>query len=104
MDEAVSYSKETINKIQKIFESSTIKLHFGFNEEEFKKLSDALLSSDSDKKIDITGQIAESKKEVSELAEKLAEVNELLNSADSKDLVLKDLINLQKKFQKVLLN
>lgn len=89
MDEAVSYSKETINKIQKIFESSPIKLHFDFNEEEFKKLSDALLSSDSDKKIDITGQIAESKKEVSELAEKLAEVNELLNSADSKDFSFK---------------
>lgn len=89
MDEAVSYSKETINKIQKIFESSPIKLHFDFNEEEFKKLSDALLSSDSDKKIDITGQIAESKKEVSELAEKLAEANELLNSADSKNFSFK---------------
>ena len=89
MDEAVSYSKETINKIQKIFESSPIKLHFDFNEEEFKKLSNTLLSSDSDKKIDITGQIAESKKEVNELAEKLAEVNELLNSADSKDFSFK---------------
>lgn len=89
MDEAVSYSKETINKIQKIFESSPIKLHFDFNEEEFKKLSNTLLSSDSDKKIDITGQIAESKKEVNELAETLAEVNELLNSADSKDFSFK---------------
>ena len=89
MDEAVSYSKETISKIQNIFESSPIKLHFDFNEEEFKKISDALLSSDSGKKIDITGQIAESKKEVNELAEKLAEVNELLNSADSKDFSFK---------------
>lgn len=89
MDEAVSYSKETISKIQNIFESSPIKLHFDFNEEEFKKISDALLSSDSDKKIDITGQIAESKKEVDELADKLAEVNELLNSADSKDFSFK---------------
>lgn len=71
MDEAVSYSKETINKIQKIFESSTIKLHFGFNEEEFKKLSDALLSSDSDKKIDITGQIAESKRRLVNLLRNL---------------------------------
>lgn len=89
MDEAVSYSKETIIKIQNIFESSPIKLHFDFNEEEFKKISDALLSSDSGKKIDITGQIAESKEEVNELAEKLAEVNELLNSADSKDFSFK---------------
>ena len=89
MDEAVSYSKETISKIQNIFDSSPIKLHFDFNEEEFKKISDALLSSDSGKKIDITGQIAESKKEVNELAEKLAEVNELLNSADSKDFSFK---------------
>ena len=89
MDEAVSYSKETISKIQNIFESSPIKLHFDFNEEEFKKISDALLSSDSGKKIDITGQIAESKKEVNELADKLAEVNELLNSADSKDFSFK---------------
>ena len=89
MDEAVSYSKETISKIQNIFESSPIKLHFDFNEEEFKKISDTLLSSDSSKKIDITGQIAESKKEVNELAEKLAEVNELLNSADSKDFSFK---------------
>lgn len=89
MDEAVSYSKETISKIQNIFESSPIKLHFDFNEEEFKKISDVLLSSDSDKKIDITGQIAESKKEVNELAEKLAEVNKLLNSADSKDFSFK---------------
>lgn len=89
MDEAVSYSKETISKIQNIFESSPIKLYFDFNEEEFKKLSDTLLSSDSGKKIDITGQIAESKKEVNELAEKLAEVNELLNSADSKDFSFK---------------
>lgn len=89
MDEAVSYSKETISKIQNIFESSPIKLHFDFNEEEFKKISDALLSSDSDKKIDITGQIAESKKEVDELADKLAEVNELLNSVDSKDFSFK---------------
>ena len=89
MDEAVSYSKETISRIQNIFESSPIKLHFNFNEEEFKKLSDALLSSDSGKKIDITDQIAESKKEVNELAEKLAEVNELLNSADSKDFSFK---------------
>lgn len=89
MDEAVSYSKETISKIQNIFESSPIKLHFDFNEEEFKNLSDALLSSDSGKKIDITGQIAESKKEVNELAEKLAEVNELLNSSDSKDFSFK---------------
>lgn len=89
MDEAVSYSKETISKIQNIFESSPIKLHFDFNEEEFKKKSDTLLSSDSDKKIDITDQIAESKKEVNELAEKLAEVNELLNSADSKDFSFK---------------
>ena len=89
MDEAVSYSKETISKIQNIFESSPSKLHFDFNEEEFKKISDTLLSSDSDKKIDITDQIAESKKEVNELAEKLAEVNELLNSADSKDFSFK---------------
>ena len=89
MDEAVSYSKETISKIQNIFESSPIKLHFDFNEEEFKKISDALLSSDSGKKIDITGQIAESKKEVNKLAEKLAEVNELLNLADSKDFSFK---------------
>lgn len=89
MDEAVSYSKETISKIQNVFESSPIKLHFDFNEEEFKNLSDALLSSDSGKKIDITGQIAESKKEVNELADKLTEVNELLNSADSKDFSFK---------------
>lgn len=89
MDEAVSYSKETISKIQNIFESSPIKLYFDFNEEEFKKLSNVLLSSDSGKKIDITGQIAESKKEVNELVEKLAEVNELLNSADSKDFSFK---------------
>ena len=89
MDEAVSYSKETISKIQNIFESSPIKLYFDFNEEEFKKLSNVLLSSDSGKKIDITGQIAESKKEVNELADKLAEVNELLNSADSKDFSFK---------------
>lgn len=89
MDEAVSYSKEIISKIQNIFESSPIKLHFDFNEEEFKKLSDTLLSSDSGKKIDITGQITESKKEVNELAEKLAEVNELLNSTDSKDFSFK---------------
>lgn len=89
MDEAVSYSKETISKIQNIFESSPIKLYFDFNEEEFKKLSNVLLSSDSGKKIDITGQIAESKKKVNELAEKLAEVNELLNSADSKDFSFK---------------
>ena len=89
MDEAVSYSKETISKIQNIFESSPIKLYFDFNEEEFKKLSNALLSSDSGKKIDITGQIAESKKEVNELADKLTEVNELLNSADSKDFSFK---------------
>lgn len=89
MDEAVSYSKETISKIQNIFESSPIKLHFDFNEEEFKKISDTLLSSDSGEKIDITGQIAESKKEVNELAEKLTEVNELLNSADSKDFSFK---------------
>lgn len=89
MDEAVSYSKETISKIQNIFESSPIKLHFDFNEEEFKKISDTLLSSDSGKKIDITDQIAESKKEVNELADKLAEINELLNSADSKDFSFK---------------
>lgn len=89
MDEAVSYSKETISKIQNIFESSPIKLHFDFNEEEFKKISDTLLSSDSGKKIDITGQIAESKKEVNELADKLVEVNELLNSADSNDFSFK---------------
>lgn len=89
MDVAVSYSKETISKIQNIFESSPIKLHFDFNEEEFKKISDALLSSDSGKKIDITGQITESKKEVNELADKLAEINELLNSADSKDFSFK---------------
>ena len=89
MDEAVSYSKETISKIQNIFESSPIKLHFDFNEEEFKKISDTLLSSDSGKKIDITGQIIESKKEVNELADKLTEVNELLNSADSKDFSFK---------------
>ncbi len=89
MDEAVSYSKEIISKIQNIFESSPIKLHFDFNEEEFKKISDTLLSSDSGKKIDITGQITESKKEVNELAEKLAEVNELLNSTDSKDFSFK---------------
>lgn len=89
MDEAVSYSKETISKIQNIFESSPIKLHFDFNEEEFKKISDALLSSDSGKKIDITGQIAESKREVNELADKLTEVNELLNSADSKNFSFK---------------
>ena len=37
----------------------------------------------------LTGQIAESKKEVNELADKLAEVNELLNSADSKDFNFK---------------
>lgn len=89
MDEAVSYSKETISKIQNIFESSPIKLYFDFNEEEFKKISDTLLSSDSGKKIDITGQIAESKREVNELADKLTEVNKLLNSADSKDFSFK---------------
>lgn len=89
MDEAVSYSKETISKIQNIFESSPIKLYFDFNQEEFKKISDTLLSSDSGKKIDIAGQIAESKREVNELADKLTEVNKLLNSADSKDFSFK---------------
>lgn len=89
MDEAVSYSKETISKIQNIFESSPIKLYFDFNQEEFKKISDTLLSSDSGKKIDIAGQIAESKREVNELADKLTEVNKLLNSADLKDFSFK---------------
>lgn len=89
MDAAVSYSKETISKIQNIFESSPIKLHFDFNEEEFKKISDVLLSSDSGKKIDITGQITESKKEVNELTDKLAKINELLNSTNSKDFSFK---------------
>lgn len=89
MDEATAYAKETVNKIQTIFESSPIKLHFDFNETEFKEISNALLSSNSEKKINITSQIAESKKEVNELASSLENVEKILTSTEKKNISFK---------------
>lgn len=89
MDEAVSYAKETIGKIQGIFENSPIKLHFDFNEEEFKTLSNALLSGESDKKIDLTGEVSKVKKEVDSLATSLEKVEEILSTTDDKKVSFK---------------
>ncbi len=84
MDEAVSYAKETIEKIQNIFESTPIDVKFNMSQEELDKIQNFVLSNKDGEAIDISGQVTKTKTEVKELAEGLEKVKEILSSTDGK--------------------
>ena len=84
MDEAVSYAKETIEKIQNIFESTPIDVKFNMSQEELDKIQNFVLSNKDGKAIDISGQVTKTKTEVKELAEGLEKVKEILSSTNGK--------------------
>lgn len=84
MDSAVSYAKETIGKIQEIFDKNLIGVKFEISQEEMDKIQNFVLSNKDGKKIDISGQITKAKQEVEELNESIEKTAKLLDDTKSK--------------------
>lgn len=84
MDTAVSYAKDTIDKIQDVFDKNLIKVKFDINQDELDKIQNFVLSNKDGKKVDISGQITKAKQEVEELNESIEKTAKLLDDAKSK--------------------
>ena len=84
MDTAVSYAKETIGKIQEIFDKNPIGVKFDISQEEIDKIQNFVLSNKDGKKVDISGQITKAKQEVEELNEDIEKTAKLLDDTKSK--------------------
>ena len=84
MDTAVSYAKETIGKIQEIFDKNLIGVKFDISQEEIDKIQNFVLSNKDGKKVDISGQITKTKQEVEELNENIEKTAKLLDDTKSK--------------------
>ena len=84
MDTAVSYAKETIGKIQEIFDKNLIGVKFEISQEEIDKIQNFVLSNKDGKKVDISGQITKAKQEVEELNENIKKTAKLLDDTKSK--------------------
>lgn len=84
MDAAVSYSKETIGKIQEIFDKNLIGVKFDISQEEIDKIQNFVLSNKDGKKIDISGQIIKAKQDVEELNQNIENTAKLLGDTKSK--------------------
>ena len=85
MDTAVSYAKETIGKIQEIFDKNFIGVKFDISQEEIDKIQNFVLSNKDGKKVDISGQITKTKQEVEELNESIEKTVKLLDDTKSKE-------------------
>lgn len=83
MDTAVSYAKETIGKIQEIFDKNLIGVKFDISQEEIDKIQNFVLSNKDGKKVDISGQITKAKQEVEELNESIEKTAKLLDDTKS---------------------
>lgn len=84
MDTAVYYAKETIGKIQEIFDKNLIGVKFEISQEEIDKIQNFVLSNKDGKKVDISGQITKAKQEVEELNENIEKTAKLLDDTKSK--------------------
>ena len=84
MDTATSYAKETIGKIQEIFDKNLIGVKFEISQEEIDKIQNFVLSNKDGKKVDISGQITKAKQEVEELNESIEKTAKLLDDTKSK--------------------
>lgn len=84
MDTATSYAKETIGKIQEIFDKNLIGVKFEISQEEIDKIQNFVLSNKDGKKVDISGQITKAKQEVEELNESIEKTAKLLDNTKSK--------------------
>ena len=84
MDTATSYAKETIGKIQEIFDKNLIGVKFEISQEEIDKIQNFVLSNKNGKKVDISGQITKAKQEVEELNENIEKTAKLLDDTKSK--------------------
>lgn len=84
MDTAVSYAKDTIDKIQDVFDKNLIKVKFDINQDELDKIQNFVLSNKDGKKVDISGQITKAKQEVEELNESIEKTAKLLDDTKSK--------------------
>lgn len=84
MDTATSYAKETIGKIQEIFDKNLIGVKFDISQEEIDKIQNFVLSNKDGKKVDISGQITKAKQEVEELNESIEKTAKLLDDTKSK--------------------
>lgn len=84
MDTATSYAKETIGKIQEIFDKNLIGVKFEISQEEIDKIQNFVLSNKDGKKVDISGQITKAKQEVEELNENIEKTAKLLDDTKSK--------------------
>lgn len=84
MDTAASYAKETIGKIQEIFDKNLIGVKFEISQEEIDKIQNFVLSNKDGKKVDISGQITKAKQEVEELNESIEKTAKLLDDTKSK--------------------
>ena len=84
MDAGVSYAKETISKIQDIFDKSPINIKYDISQEEIDKIQNFVLSNKDGKKVDISGQITKAKQEVEELNTNIEKTSSLLQETQSK--------------------
>lgn len=84
MDTATSYAKETIGKIQEVFDKNRIDVKFEISQEEIDKIQNFVLSNKDGKKVDISGQITKAKQEVEELNESIEKTAKLLDDTKSK--------------------
>lgn len=84
MDTATSYAKDTIGKIQEIFDKNLIGVKFEISQEEIDKIQNFVLSNKDGKKVDISGQITKAKQEVEELNESIEKTAKLLDDTKSK--------------------
>ena len=84
MDAGVSYAKETISKIQDIFDKSPINIKYDISQEEIDKIQNFVLSNKDGKKVDISGQITKAKQEFEELNTNIEKTSSLLQETQSK--------------------
>ena len=84
MDTATSYAKETIGKIQEVFDKNRIGVKFDISQEEIDKIQNFVLSNKDGKKVDISGQITKAKQEVEELNVSIEKTAKLLDDTKSK--------------------
>lgn len=87
MDEAVNCAKQSIARIQDIFTNNPISVGLQLTQDEIDKINNFVLSNNDGKKIDISGQIDKTKKDVEELNLKLKETTEIIKSVSSENTV-----------------
>lgn len=81
MNSAVSYAKDTIVKIQDVFDKNLIGVKFDISQEEIDKIQNFVLSNKDGKKVDISGQITKAKQEIEELNQSLIKTSEFLQGS-----------------------